>query len=334
MRRLLRLYPHAWRERYEAEMQAVLDGVPFSPLAALDLVVCAIDAHLNPGGAPRTPRLPLAARALALALVASLALPLSEAFRPVAQNAPWSNFELLQAAMLAVGLLPAGLLVLAALAARRAGWTLTGWFCALAAIDLVANQGLLPTLGLVFQPVLEPVRAAVASVWHPAWFRFVWLFVAVFVSGCGAVAALLLRRAGVPVWIGFAIGAALAASTDLLTLYYAAGPPRIWPSHPTWFRLMWVADAALMAPWALLAAALLRRSGLPWWAGLVVGVGLWMLLGSAELSPLSSALSGGIAVVPQLPPLWWLHSMLWAAVLAGLLSRRPSEPAATEAAAG
>jgi hypothetical protein len=338
MRRLLRLYPRAWRDRYEAEMQAVLDGIPFSPLAALDLVVCAMDAHLNPGGARPAPRLPLAARALALALVAAIAVPLLNeapfvAIGPVGRAGTPFALRLMPAAVFLLWLLPAGVLVLAALAARRAGWILTGWFCALAALELVVSQGPVAALGYGLQPVLEPLRAAAAGVWHPAWFRFVWLFSAVVVAGCGALAALLLRRVGVPAWLGFAIGVALVGTADLWTLYIMAGPPRIWPSHPTWFRLSWVADAAQVASWAMLTAALLRRTGVPWWAGLVVGVALWTLLASAKTSLVPSALTG-MQWISYLPPLWLLPPMLWAAVLASLLSALPSEPAVAEAAAG
>lgn len=63
MRRLLRLYPAAWRERYEAEFIATLQERPVGPTGAMDIVHGAIDAHLHPeliGGAPHawTHRLP------------------------------------------------------------------------------------------------------------------------------------------------------------------------------------------------------------------------------------------------------------------------------------
>lgn len=55
-KRLLSLYPQAWRDRYGAEMSALLDETPPSAAAALDLVRGALAAHLRPlaGSAPAT----------------------------------------------------------------------------------------------------------------------------------------------------------------------------------------------------------------------------------------------------------------------------------------
>lgn len=49
MSRLVRLYPAAWRARYEAELQGILAEHPLTPRQRLDLVWGAIDAHLHPG---------------------------------------------------------------------------------------------------------------------------------------------------------------------------------------------------------------------------------------------------------------------------------------------
>ena len=48
MRLLLALYPHRWRRRYGAEFGAVLDEQRSSPGLLLDVVLGAIDAHLDP----------------------------------------------------------------------------------------------------------------------------------------------------------------------------------------------------------------------------------------------------------------------------------------------
>ncbi len=48
MTRLVRLYPRLWRDRYEAELLALLEDRPPSPLDRIDLVRGALDAHLNP----------------------------------------------------------------------------------------------------------------------------------------------------------------------------------------------------------------------------------------------------------------------------------------------
>lgn len=63
MSRLLRLYPAAWRERYEAEFLGTLQERPVGLTGSVDIVHGAIDAHLHPeliGGAPHvwTHRLP------------------------------------------------------------------------------------------------------------------------------------------------------------------------------------------------------------------------------------------------------------------------------------
>ena len=48
MRGLLALYPRAWRRRYGAEFAALLDEQPRSPGLVLDVLLGAIDAHLDP----------------------------------------------------------------------------------------------------------------------------------------------------------------------------------------------------------------------------------------------------------------------------------------------
>lgn len=54
---LLRLYPAAWRERYGAELQSLLDGRPGGVRMRLDVIRGALDAHLHPEllGAPPRP---------------------------------------------------------------------------------------------------------------------------------------------------------------------------------------------------------------------------------------------------------------------------------------
>lgn len=45
---ILHLYPPAWRERYEAEMAALLEQHHITPWTVLDLLVGALDARLDP----------------------------------------------------------------------------------------------------------------------------------------------------------------------------------------------------------------------------------------------------------------------------------------------
>jgi hypothetical protein len=51
--RWLRLYPHAWRQRYEPEMLAVLEARSLTKRVRVDLARGALDAHLHPIGPPR-----------------------------------------------------------------------------------------------------------------------------------------------------------------------------------------------------------------------------------------------------------------------------------------
>lgn len=48
MKLLIRLYPAAWRARYEDEFLAVLEERPLSPFDAIDIVLGALDARLRP----------------------------------------------------------------------------------------------------------------------------------------------------------------------------------------------------------------------------------------------------------------------------------------------
>ena len=50
----LQLYPRAWRQRYGAEVQDLLENEPRSWRLYLDLVAGAIDAHANPQWTPET----------------------------------------------------------------------------------------------------------------------------------------------------------------------------------------------------------------------------------------------------------------------------------------
>lgn len=45
---LVRLYPRAWRERYGAEMSAMLEQMSLTPAAVIDLVAGAVDARVAP----------------------------------------------------------------------------------------------------------------------------------------------------------------------------------------------------------------------------------------------------------------------------------------------
>lgn len=76
MSTLLRLYPSAWRERYEDELLALLDERPTSILDTIDLIRGALDAHLHPQvrGAAADKELPVHQRLLgAMAAIGGIA---------------------------------------------------------------------------------------------------------------------------------------------------------------------------------------------------------------------------------------------------------------------
>lgn len=78
MKRLLLLYPAAWRRRYEAEFLAMLEEAPATSRVALDIVQGAVDARLRPQlpaeGGRRTAVGRTWLGTAALALVAQIAL--------------------------------------------------------------------------------------------------------------------------------------------------------------------------------------------------------------------------------------------------------------------
>ncbi len=79
----LRLYPRAWRERYEPEMLAVLVARPPDWRAQLDLARGAWDAHASPMTPPRIPLI-----AALIAGVAWITAGLASATQPVAPDWP------------------------------------------------------------------------------------------------------------------------------------------------------------------------------------------------------------------------------------------------------
>jgi len=83
--RWLRLYPRAWRERYEPEMLAVLQARPPDWRARLDLARGAWDAHVSPTTVPQTPIF-----AALVAGVAWIATGLASATQPLLPD--WPGF--------------------------------------------------------------------------------------------------------------------------------------------------------------------------------------------------------------------------------------------------
>jgi hypothetical protein len=103
----LRLYPRDWRERYEAELLAMLETRPIDPRGRLDLARGALDAHVHPLTLPGPPVV-----AALVAGVAWIAAGLASALQPLMPDWPGFLFETL----------PVG--IVGALAGLRATWRL------------------------------------------------------------------------------------------------------------------------------------------------------------------------------------------------------------------
>lgn len=142
MSRLVRLYPQAWRDRYEDEFVALLEERPPTPRDVLDTIRGALDAHLHPSvgnsePAPWTHRLPglfaLAAGLLWSGLYLTVALRPDPAFEwggilsiflfavlfslPGDYAAPYRRH-------IAAGI---ALFVASVVLAQIAGWNVLGW---------------------------------------------------------------------------------------------------------------------------------------------------------------------------------------------------------------
>lgn len=118
-RRLLRLYPRAWRDRYVTEMVALLEAAPLDLRGRVDLVRGAFDAHLAAAADGSPGRIGIAAALMAgaawtIAAVASIGSP-----------APpdWPGY-LVETLPLAV--IGASAILLAAVAAARSAWSANG----------------------------------------------------------------------------------------------------------------------------------------------------------------------------------------------------------------
>ena len=83
----LRLYPHAWRDRYGDELLAVLGSRPLTARARVDLLRGALDAHVH----PLTPPSPPVVAAL-IAGVAWLVAGLASSVQPLMPD--WPGFML------------------------------------------------------------------------------------------------------------------------------------------------------------------------------------------------------------------------------------------------
>jgi hypothetical protein len=93
-RRWLRLYPRAWRERYGAELLAVLESGPFTGRTRLDLLRGAFDAHVHPLIPPTQPVI-----AALIAGIAWIVTGLASSLQPLMPDWPGFLLETLPVAV-------------------------------------------------------------------------------------------------------------------------------------------------------------------------------------------------------------------------------------------
>jgi hypothetical protein len=205
-RRLLRLYPRAWRERYGVEMGDLLEHRPPSRRDAVDLVRGALDAHLHPTHASLVPAIAALTAGAAWTVVALAVLA-----EPVPPDWPGMLASTLPLAVLAVGaglvallgwLLAVGpgprserraasavgvtgmvVLLLALVLAAIGGvyGALTGGALAVGGVGCIALGGILVSRGATVPGDLVIVAGA-AWLLPPPW---AWLLAAVAWSGLG-----------------------------------------------------------------------------------------------------------------------------------------------------
>ncbi|MGK2849310.1 MAG: hypothetical protein ACSLFN_00100 [Candidatus Limnocylindrales bacterium] len=196
-RRLLRLYPRAWRDRYGVEMAALLESTAPDFRARIDLVRGALDAHLSradaaPGRIGIAAAL-VAGAAWAIIAVASLGAP-----------APpdWPGYLVETLPLAAIG---ASAILVAAIAAARPAWSANG---------LPLESGLVAVL-----------------VGHGFW--VVALCLAVFGGSYGAITAVASSLAAIATaWLGIALmRAGLHPTGEAVAV---AGAVLLIPSPSAW----------------------------------------------------------------------------------------------------
>jgi hypothetical protein len=204
---LLRLYPRAWRDRYEAEVLAVLEQAHLGPRARLDLARGALDARLHSAS-----RLPAAAALLSGALwtIAGVAV--------VGQPAPpdWPGY-LIDVLPLTVVAVAAGLVAIIGCWARQSDGG--GRLGAAGALFALAGHvgwavGLVAALAQAGSNLLIVACQAVA------------------LTGCVLVGLLLVRSEDLP------IGAAILLASG--AMFFG------WPAAWLGFGLAWTIVGALL----------------------------------------------------------------------------------------
>jgi hypothetical protein len=153
--RLLRLYPKAWRQRYEAEMQALLDQHEVTIVTRLDLLRGAVDASLFDRRFAMSPTLP-ALRGARLGLV-PCAFVMAHYLLSLDLNADTTLLNLLGTAG------PASLAAACLWVGKREAEHGTGWAARLVAGGAAGAAGTLAATVVQSGLLLADVRFAITS---------------------------------------------------------------------------------------------------------------------------------------------------------------------------
>jgi len=272
LRRLVALYPAQWRRRYGTEFEALLAATPATPRAVLDVLVAAVDAHLNPTAPLR--RWPLMTERLRNAELALLTgwvvfviggigfqrMTEYQAFTSAAGDhlgiGVAFDVVVVGAVVGLLGVIAAGLPI--ALAIARSALRERRWRqLALLAVPVVSAATWLGITGLLLQvpdsAVSDGFRVAVFALWVGAFLvAAVASTVAVSVAAMNApVDAGLYRRAVAPavvVAVSMAVVVAAVVAWGLLLLL--AVPDLFWSDEgvlSSSTALTWAAVVVLMA---------------------------------------------------------------------------------------
>ena len=224
MTALVRLYPRAWRDRYEAEFLALLEARPPTPRDRLDLVRGAVDARLHPevpGSGARAEARRRVPVAVALAAVAGVA---------------WL-------AWLGLGL------------AEFRGWDgpMPSNAAAIAVLGVVASLALAAAHVAVVMAAgdrLRPVGALAVSI---AGVCFMGVAVGAGILGnlalvASAVVALGLGRGTLPTWLCIGWAAAAVVSLASMVGFVASSGREVWLlGFMVAYGLVWLVISATLA---------------------------------------------------------------------------------------
>jgi len=218
---LLRLFPAAWRARYEDEFLALLEERPLSPFDVVDIALGALDARLRPRSLAidltprRTP--PMNARIAGYAAVASGVLMLLAIGLGVLLPSLGGQHLVVIYPLAAVSLLVA-LVGLSAVQGRRR--PVLTW----AAVAIPVAALTVSLLGMVGTAVRgdQPVIAGLSS-WYLWFFGFLGLIVgSILFSAATAIVGVFSRRAALTILVGSIL---MVVSLTPVTIGLVDSPP-------------------------------------------------------------------------------------------------------------